>query len=503
MRKNQNLYRCLRAQFPEDSKRPFLTTEDERSVSYRDLDMHSAQLAHALTRLGVRPGDRVTVLVEKTVESVFLYLACLRAGFVYHPLNPGYTESEVLYFLSNAEPKAVICAPGRLEEMKRAGSSAGVALFLTLDEFGSGSLMQEVDAEDTVFDPVHREGSDLAALLYSSGTTGKPKGIMLTHENLRKNAETLVEAWGFSDSDRLLHMLPIYHVHGLFVALHCVLMSGAQMAWRSRFDASSAIRALRACTVFMGVPTYYTRLLGDQEFTHACCSSMRLFISGSAPLLSETFYEFKERSGHTILERYGMTETGMNTSNPLRGERRPGTVGPPLPGVEVRVVDPQGKAVPVGETGDLQVRGGNVFAGYWGMPERTAEDFTTDSFFNTGDQALIDANGYVSIVGRAKDMIITGGLNVYPKEIESVIDEMSSVAESAVIGLPDPDFGEKVVAVIVPVGVGPSPGSVMDHCRSVLAKFKVPKKIEFVDALPRNAMGKVQKNALRIQYDED
>ena len=340
----------------------------------------------------------------------------------------------------------------------------------------------------------------MAALLYSSGTTGRPKGIMLSHDNLRKNAETLVQAWGFSGSDRLLHMLPIYHVHGLFVGLGCVLMCGASMVWHSRFVDRSAIAAMQDCTVMMGVPTYYTRLLANPEFGSECSSNMRLFVSGSAPLLSETFVEFRSRTGHTILERYGMTETGMNTSNPLNEERRAGTVGPPLPGVAVRVVDDAGEGLAGGETGNLQVKGPNVFSGYWRMPEKTAEDFTDDGFFNTGDKATIDPDGYVSIVGRAKDMIISGGLNVYPKEIELVIDDIGGIAESAVIGVADADFGEAVVAVIIAQGEPPTVDQVISHCKKHLANFKVPKRVEVIGTLPRNAMGKVQKNLLRERF---
>jgi malonyl-CoA/methylmalonyl-CoA synthetase len=375
-----------------------------------------------------------------------------------------------------------------------------VLAVLTLDADGSGSLMRQAAGASPDIDTVRCKGTDMAALLYSSGTTGQPKGIVLCHDNLRKNAETLVDVWGFSAADRLLHMLPIYHMHGLFVAVSCVLMSGSSMVWHSGFNAEAAIAALPECTVMMGVPTFYTRLLANPDFTRECCANIRLFISGSAPLLAETFVEFQARSGHTILERYGMTETGMNTSNPLHGERRAGTVGPALPGVTARVVDGSGNPIAAGSTGNLQVRGPNVFPGYWHMPEKTAEDFTADGFFNTGDIAVIDTDGYISIVGRAKDMVITGGLNVYPKEIELVIDDMVNVKESAVIGVPDADFGEAVVAVIVANGSAPTAEEVVAHCKTQLASFKVPKRVEVIDALPRNAMGKVQKNLLRDTY---
>jgi len=497
---NQNLYLHFQQHFPTDLDTPLMVTETGRIVTYAEADRISAQVANSLLTFGLSPGDRVTVQVEKSVENLFLYLACLRAGLVYHPLNTAYTASELGYFLGNAEPSLVVCASDAAAIMKTVLPKSDVKALLTLDADGGGSLMQDATSASSEAALAQREGGDMAALLYSSGTTGKPKGIMLTHDNLRENAETLVTTWGFSASDRLLHMLPIYHVHGLFVGVSCVLMSGSSMVWHSGFSAEAAVSAMPDCTVMMGVPTYYTRVLANPEFGSECCSNMRLFISGSAPLLSETFFEFRARSGHTLLERYGMTETGMNTSNPLRGERRPGTVGPPLPGVTVRVVDDSGQPVADSEAGHLQVRGPNVFAGYWRMPEKTAEDFTADGFFNTGDQATIDPDGYVSIVGRAKDMVITGGLNVYPKEVEGVIDEMAGVVESAVIGVFDSDFGEAVVAVIVPNENPPTPSEVIAHCRTELANFKVPKRVEVIGALPRNAMGKVQKNRLRDQF---
>ena len=500
MTQNANLYAHFEQHFPQDLETVLLVDDAGRSVTYAEASATSARIANVLIKLGAQRGDRVTVQVEKSAENLFLYLACLRSGLVFHPLNTAYKSSELAYFLGNAEPTIVVGATDALETMNSVIPASGVQALLTLDADGNGTLMQLAETASTDAEVVQSDGSDLAALLYSSGTTGQPKGIMLSHDNLRKNAETLVDLWGFSAADRLLHMLPIYHVHGLFVGLDCVLMSGASMAFHSRFTDTSAIAALADCTVMMGVPTYYTRLLGNPDFDSKCCSNIRLFISGSAPLLSETFNAFSKRTGHTILERYGMTETGMNTSNPLQGERRAGTVGPPLPGVDVRVVDGDGGMVADGETGNLQVRGPNVFPGYWHMPEKTAEDFTGDGFFNTGDKATIDADGYVSIVGRAKDMVITGGLNVYPKEIELVIDDIAGVAESAVIGIADADFGEAVVAVIVPDGDAPSADEVIAHCRSLLANFKVPKRVEVVDVLPRNAMGKVQKNLLREQF---
>jgi malonyl-CoA/methylmalonyl-CoA synthetase len=504
MTDNANLYAYYQQNFPADLDTQLLLTADGRSVTYSEADETSARVANALLQLGATPGDRVTVQVEKSAENLFLYLACLRAGLVYHPLNTAYKASELAYFLGNAEPSVVICASDAAATMESVLPGKGVKALLTLDADGSGSLMQQaadaspVDSGEA--DVAQCRGSDMAALLYSSGTTGQPKGIMLSHDNLRHNAETLVDAWGFTASDRLLHALPIYHVHGLFIAVGCVLMSGASMVWHTGFNDKAAIAALPDCTAMMGVPTFYTRLLANPDFGPGCCANMRLFISGSAPLLAETFVEFQTRTGHTILERYGMSETGMNTSNPLYGERRAGTVGPALPGVTVRVVDEAGEPVAEGNTGNLQVQGPNVFAGYWRMPEKTAEDFTADGFFNTGDKATIDADGYVSIVGRAKDMVITGGLNVYPKEIELVIDDMAGIKESAVIGVPHADFGEAVVAVIVPDGEAPAAEEIIAHCKTQLANFKVPKRVEVIDALPRNAMSKVQKSLLREKY---
>jgi malonyl-CoA/methylmalonyl-CoA synthetase len=500
MTSNANLYAHFKQHFPLDLNTQLLVTEAGLSVSYGDADASSGRIANCLLNLGAVAGDRVTVQVDKSVENLFLYLACLRAGLVYHPLNTAYKASELEYFLSNAEPTIVICSTASLSTIKTVLPAAGVKSVLTLDADGSGSLMDKAATASVDANIAICEGSDMAALLYSSGTTGQPKGIMLSHDNLRKNAETLVDIWGFSASDRLLHMLPIYHVHGLFVGLGCVMMSGASMAWYGGFSDEAAVAALPGCTVMMGVPTYYTRLLSNSSFGSECCSNMRLFISGSAPLLSETFIEFHTRTGHTILERYGMTETGMNTSNPLQGERRAGTVGPSLPGVTVRVLDDAGNVLAIGETGNLQVQGPNVFPGYWRMPEKTAEDFTSDGYFNTGDKATLDADGYVSIVGRSKDMIISGGLNVYPKEIELVIDDMAGIAESAVIGVAHADFGEVAVAVIIADGNVPSAEEVIAHCKSQLANFKVPKRVEIIDALPRNAMGKVQKNLLRERF---
>lgn len=496
-----NLFSQFQACFPTDRSTVLLRTSAGKCYSYADAERESAQLANCLTGLGARVGDRVTVQVEKSPQALWLYLACLRAGLVYHPLNTAYQSSELAYFLGNAEPRVVVCTAGSLPVFTELAAGAGVEHLLTLEADGIGSLLEAAAGCAAQFDTVVSRADDLAALLYSSGTTGQPKGIMLSHANLAINGRTLAQLWGFNPDDVLLHALPIFHVHGLFVATSCVLFSGASMYWLEKFDAGEVLAALPECTVMMGVPTYYTRLLAEAGFGRKVCAHMRLFVSGSAPLLAETFDEFQRRTGHAILERYGMTETSMNSSNPLQGERRPGTVGLPLPGVELRVVGGNGKVLPPGATGDLQVRGSNVFQGYWRMPEKTAEDFTADGFFNTGDKATISADGYVSIVGRSKDMIICGGLNVYPKEIEGVLDEIDGVVESAVIGVPHPDFGEAVVAVIVPGnGAALEEQAIISHCGTQLANFKIPKRVFFMNELPRNAMGKIQKNQLREHF---
>jgi len=499
--KDFNLFTHFHERFGKHADKELLCTADGRSWLYADMDALAARIANCLTGAGIEPGERVSVQVEKSPEALALYLACLRAGFVFHPLNMAYTPKELEYFLDNAEPAAAICDPLNEASIRSIADAAGVAQVLTLGGDGAGTLMAQASAADSEFRTVQRGADDLAALLYSSGTTGVPKGIMLTHANLLRNTEALVGAWGFTSADRLLHALPVFHVHGLFVAVGCVLLSGASMRWLPGYDVEQVIRFLPECTVMMGVPTYYTRLLSRPEFTKDIAANARLFISGSAPLLEDTFVEFESRTGQRILERYGMTETNMNTSNPLDGERKPGTVGPPLPGVEIRVVDEDGDVVDTHEVGNLQVRGPNVFVGYWKLPEKTAEDFTADRFFNTGDKGSIDEDGYVSIVGRAKDMVITGGLNVYPKEIELFLDDLPGVAESAVIGVPHEDFGEALVAVIVPeVAGGLAENDVVDACKEEFANFKIPKRVVFVDAIPRNTMAKVQKNVLRETY---
>lgn len=498
---NCNLFAHYQPQFDDRSDSELLRTDNEQSFTYESIDLQSCRMANYLCDLGVRKGDRVSVQVKKSPESLCLYLACLRAGFVYHPLNMGYQSRELHYFLSDASPAVVICDPASEGIFGAILGPDNNGQIVTLGQHGDGTLMECSHAATGTFTTVHCAGDDLAALLYSSGTTGQPKGIMLTHDNLFSNMDSLRRAWEFSDRDRLLHALPIFHVHGLFVALGCVMLSGASMRWLAGFDAETVSRYLPECSVFMGVPTYYTRLLAEPTLDRSACSNIRVFISGSAPLLSETFNDFARTTGHEILERYGMTETNMNTSNPLHGERKPGTVGPPLPGVEVRVVDSDGATLAAGQVGDLQVRGTNVFKGYWNMPDKTAADFTPDGFFNTGDKGQIDADGYVSIVGRAKDVVITGGLNVYPKEIELFIDDLPGVNESAVIGVPHADFGEAVVAIVVRgASEDINEQDLIVACREELANFKVPKGVIFVDELPRNAMSKVQKNVLREQH---
>ncbi len=495
---NSNVFAHFYQQFSQRFDSVALTTAEGHSMTFADLDRESARLSAFLQSLGCEGGARVSVQVEKSPQALCLYLACLRAGLVFHPLNTGYKSSELSYFLSNAEPSVVVCDSGDLAMMQSLCVENNVPHLLTLNGDGAGSLTEQAAGCEPDYGIAHKEADELASLLYSSGTTGVPKGIMLSHGNLLSNGQSLVKFWGVSDRDVLLHALPIFHVHGLFVALSCVFLSGASMRWLKGFDLQQALTELPRSTVMMGVPTYYTRLLSSAEFGADHCQNMRLFISGSAPLLEETFNDFETLTGQRILERYGMTETGMNTSNPLNGVRKAGTVGPALPGVEVRVVDEAGNILEQGEIGNLQVRGANVFKGYWKMPDKTAEDFTADGFFNTGDKASIDADHYVAIVGRAKDMVITGGLNVYPKEIELIVDELPGVKESAVIGVAHPDFGEGVVAVVVAKpGETPHEADIIAALKEQISGFKVPKRVIVRAELPRNTMGKVQKNVLR------
>ncbi len=499
---NANLYALMRERFPGDLTHPFMETLDGELFRYADVEAESARIARYLADVGLKTGDRVAVQVDKSPQAIFLYLACLRGGYIFLPLNTAYKEKEIDYFLADAEPGMVVVRPEGFATMQQLAAHRPGLIVETLDAQGGGSLAAKAAARAADFEPATMAADDVAAILYTSGTTGRPKGAMITHRNLASNALALHQYWGWNAQDVLLHALPIFHVHGLFVACHCVLLNGTRMVFLPRFDAAEIIRRLPDVTVMMGVPTYYTRLLASPDFTKEACRNMRLFISGSAPLLEQTFEAFRERSGHTILERYGMTETGMNCSNPLHGERRAGTVGFPLPGVTARVADDHDRTLEPGSNGNLQIKGDNVFRGYWRLPEKTAEEFTDDGFFRTGDVARIDSDGYVSIVGRAKDLVISGGYNVYPKEVELCIDVLDGVMESAVIGLPHSDFGEAVTAVVVrdPDASPVSGEQIIEAVRQNLAGYKVPKSVFFVDELPRNAMGKVQKNALRQRF---
>jgi malonyl-CoA/methylmalonyl-CoA synthetase len=479
----------------------FIDTPSGRRWTFGDMMEQSARLAGVLRALGVKPGDRVAVQVEKSPEAIMLYLACVRAGAVYLPLNTAYTLAELDYFVGDAEPAVVVVAPAARDAVAAIAEPRG-ARVETLDADGSGSLTDRMAGEAADFRDAACGPDDLAAILYTSGTTGRSKGAMLTHDNLLSNALTLREYWRFTAADRLVHALPIFHTHGLFVATNTCLAAGASMTFLTKFDADEVLRLLPAATVLMGVPTFYVRLAQHDGLTPEAVRNMRLFVSGSAPLLAETHDAFRRRSGHAILERYGMTETNMNTSNPYEGDRVAGTVGFPLPGVEVRVADPDtGAAVPTGETGMIEVRGPNVFKGYWRMPEKTKAEFRPDGFFITGDLGMIDARGYVHIVGRAKDLVISGGYNVYPKEVEGEIDALEGVVETAVIGLPHPDLGEGVTAVVVRAkGSTLDERAVLDGIAGRLARYKQPRAVIFVDDLPRNTMGKVQKNVLRERH---
>ena len=515
-----NLFSALRAAFPSDldSTAVETTAADGSPLFYtwRDLDRASARIANLLASLKLPEGSRVAVQVEKSVEAMALYLATLRAGYVFLPLNTAYQSAEIEYFIGNAEPAVVVCSPKNFGWVSKIAFTAGTKHVFTLGEDRTGSLLERAAHCSDQHTPAIKSADDLAAILYTSGTTGRSKGAMLTHGNLLSNAVTLKDYWGWTATggpdgrgDVLIHALPIFHVHGLFVAIHGALINGSKMIWCPKFDPKAVIAAMPRATVFMGVPTLYVRMLAEPGLTKEAVKNMRLFIAGSAPLLIETFTAWRERTGHTILERYGMSETIMLTSNPYGGdarhggqsERRGSTVGFPLPGVGLRVVDDAGKALPVGEIGNIQVQGPNVFKGYWRMPEKTKEEFSADGWFKTGDVGKVDERGYVSIVGRSKDLIISGGYNVYPAEIESAINDMPGVAESAVVGVPHPDFGEVGVAVVIA-----KPGAKLDgdailaQLKSQLANFKIPKRCFVATELPRNTMGKVQKNLLREQH---
>lgn len=500
---NANLFSLLKEQFPIDRSKPCLTTVQGDSFSYDDLLRSSARVAGVLTGKGVVAGDRVMMHVDKTPQALFLYLACLQIGAIIVPLNTAYQLTELEYFVSDAQPRLAVCGQGSaLLSCDFADNRADLQL-LTLDDEGKGSLMDLMADLPAIEVDWHNNGDDVAAILYTSGTTGKPKGAMLTHNNLYSNAQALTAAWGITSSDVLLHALPIFHTHGLFVAFNSVLLSGASFIFLRNFNTEQVLDLLPRATLLMGVPTFYTRLLNSPRLDAERCSNVRVFISGSAPLLEQTWEDFYQRTGHKILERYGMTETGMNTSNPLHGERIASTVGQALPGIEVRVCDSTDQVLTTGEIGDIQVRGQNVFKGYWKKPEKTRQEFTKDGFFKTGDVGTLDERGYLAIVGRSKDLVISGGYNVYPKEIESLLDRFDGVVESAVIGVPHTDFGEAVVALIV-TSVDTSESGLIEGLQHYLAQhlaaYKRPKRIIQIAALPRNVMGKVEKNTLRERY---
>ena len=494
-----NLFLAYREGFPENLETIFIQQENGSNITYQDLEDQSARYANGFEKLGLQPGDRVSIQVRKSPEVIFIYLACLRANLIFHPLNTAYKESELSFFLEDAQPAVFICEQEIFDNVSSLDVSTVPKNIFTLLPHEQGTIYSIKEEGAHIVKDCSKDHT--AALLYSSGTTGKPKGIMLSHGNIMSNAFALKEAWEFKSDDCHLHALPIYHVHGLFVALGCVFLSGSKVLWLDSFDSDTTIKALPNCTVMMGVPTYYTRLLSNEKLNKEIVKNIRIFISGSAPLLQETFDQFQLLTGHNILERYGMTETNIISSNPVNGERKAGTVGISLTGQSLRIVDDSQNILGSGEIGNIQVKGSNVFNGYWNLPEKTKEDFSLDNFFNTGDKGFLDAEGYLTIVGRTKDMIISGGLNVYPKEIESVINEIEGVIESAVIGLQDDDLGEKVVAVVVSNKTTVLDGeNIILSLKEGIAGFKVPKEIVFVDELPRNAMGKVQKNILRDNY---
>ncbi|MEO1107030.1 MAG: malonyl-CoA synthase [Pseudomonadota bacterium] len=484
-------------------KTPFLHLPDGHTITHAGFLNMAAQIANALTALGLKPGDRVAVQVEKSPQMLAIYAACAQAGLIFLPLNTAYKTAELTYFIENSGASLVVCDAVNQTELTPVASAQN-AKVETLNGDGSGSLMRNAQTMPTHFETVNRAEDDLAAFLYTSGTTGRSKGAMLTQANLLSNAETLVREWRFTRDDVLLHALPIFHTHGLFVATNVILASGGSMIFLPKFDLDEMLRLMPQATSMMGVPTFYTRLLGDDRFNGDLTSHMRLFISGSAPLLAETHEQFEALTGHRILERYGMTETNMNTSNPYDGERRAGTVGFPLPEVELKVTDPDsGETLPQGEIGMIEVRGPNVFSGYWQMPEKTAAELRGDGFFITGDLGRVDEDGYVHIVGRGKDLIISGGFNIYPKELELLLDDQAGVLESAVIGVPHPDFGETVLGIIVPLpGQSPDLTAIMASVQNDLARFKHPRELILMDTLPRNTMGKVQKNALREHFKD-
>ena len=480
---------------------PFLILPDDRVITHAEFLAKAAQYAHQITAYGLVAGDRLAVQIGKSANALAVYAACVQAGVIFLPLNTAYTGAEVEYFIDNSGAKLVLCDGEKQADIAPICDRLHARLDI-MNADGSGSFDDAARQHPTEFDTVDRAPNDLAAFLYTSGTTGRSKGAMLSHENLLSNSQVLVDHWRFGADDVLLHALPIFHTHGLFVATNVCLLAGCAMRFYAGFDCDLIIRDIPKAKSLMGVPTFYTRLLDDPRFDRDLTKNMRLFISGSAPLLAETHIQFEERTGHRILERYGMTETNMNTSNPYDGERRAGTVGHALPGVEIKVCDPEtGAELPTGEIGVLEVRGPNVFQGYWQMPEKTREELRENGFFITGDLAYIDDRGYVTIVGRSKDLIISGGYNIYPKEIELILDDQAGILESAVVGVPHPDFGETVVAILVPAqGATPDTDTIKTSVEGQLARFKQPRSYQIMDSLPRNTMGKVQKNILREMF---
>ena len=498
-----NLFNLIAGRAPDPGKLA-LETGDVTALTYGELFARSAQAANALSSLGVKPGDRVAAQIEKSTDVIVVALACLRVGAVLLPLNTAYTLAELEYFLGDAEPALILCRPDLLDSVWTLALKLGLPRVECLGVKRDGTFAEVVAAAPAVFKTAPRVSGDLAAILYTSGTTGRSKGAMLTHENLASNALALIDCWRFTAADRLIHALPVFHTHGLFVAVNVALISGATMIYMNRFDPDAVVAAMPQATTMMGVPTFYSRLLDHPRLGRETSANMRLFVSGSAPLLAETHHAWRERTGFSILERYGMTETNMIASNPYEGERRPGTVGFALPGVSVRIANPNdGAPVRAGEVGVIEVKGPNVFAGYWRMPEKTAQEFRADGYFITGDLGLIDRDGYIHIVGRAKDLVISGGFNVYPKEVETEIDAVEGVLESAVFGVAHADFGEGVTAAVVPrPGASLTERAILAALGGRLAKFKAPKRVIIVESLPRNAMGKVQKAALRETYKD-
>ena len=499
-----NFFSLLHEQIQTSANRVFLEFGDRASITYGEADRMSAQVANRLATFGLKPGDRVTVQVEKSPQVVILYLACLRSGLVFHPLNTAYTLHELEHFFEDAQPSLVVCRPSIAYEVRQLASRFDIEHVETLDANGNGSFWDQVSSQHDEFAVAERSPDDTALLIYTSGTTGKPKGAMITHHNLSSNILAIMEFWEWEAKDVLLHVLPLFHVHGLCPALHCPIMGGSKILFQNRFSVSETINLLPRTSVLMAVPTVYTRLLSDNRLTTELCQDIRIFLSGSAPLLPETAYEFERRTGHRIMERYGMSEGQMITSNPFRGDRLIGTVGLAFPGIKLRIRDESGERLDHGEIGMLEIKGPNVFSGYWRNPTATEKAFRSDGYFITGDLGTIDENGYLSIVGRESDLIISAGLNIYPKEVEDLLNQIAGIADSAVFAVPHPDLGEAVFATVVKEkNATVTSDDIISTIKEKLSSFKIPKKIEFVDDLPRNAMGKVEKKQLRIRHQTE